>query len=194
MRFAHIEFAASLCAYRRCVVDGGAHRGIVTGLLSGLGFKHIIAVEPGPAFTKLNASFGGMNNVTLLQAALGRVHNQMVWYGPPVTTTRPNFGFKLWYADSERPGDVRMVRFDDEFPNHPVDLVKLDLEGGELGALQGMANTLVTNRPVVVCETADWVTHHKDGPGRHILFEYMAGLGYRIARAFDNDTVWEFPP
>ena len=190
-QYEHIRVAASMCAHNHYAVDGGAHTGQVTSLLLELGFETVIAFEPGPSFDKLHAKFLGKDNVTLINAALGNA-NQSVWFGGP----RPNVTPKLWYADATRPGTTRMVRFDDIKINHkiniPINLVKLDLESGELNALKGMRNTLLEHRPVVVCETADWVIQHKDGPGRHALFDYMASLGYSIVERFSADTVWAF--
>jgi hypothetical protein len=112
----------------------------------------------------------------------------MVWFGSDL----PNSVSKLWYADASRPGTTRMVRFDDAFPSllH-IDLIKLDLEGGELDAIRGMRNTLLKHHPVVVCETADWLPQQKDGPGRQALFTYMADLGYEVAETFGGDTVFK---
>ena len=158
----------------------------MTALLLGLGFERVTAFELGPDFDKLQADFSGLPSVTLRKAALGHVHNQMVWFGGVTAGKTP----KLWYADAERPGNVRMVRFDDEFPSAVVDLVKLDVECGELNAIKGMTETLLANRPVVVCETADWFPPAQMRITRQPLFDYMIALGYEVAARFKGETVW----
>ncbi len=186
-RYDPIKFAASI-SRKRCAIDGGANRGHVTALLLKLGFAHVLAIEPGPDFNGLKVRFKD-SPVSFAEVALGNVHNRKVWLGcePPYDTP------KRWYADPDRDGRVHMVRFDDEFSGlMSVDLVKLDLEGGEHNALRGMEKTLAAHRPVVVCETADWLPQQKDGPGRVALFNYMASLGYEVAAGFAGDTVWRY--
>jgi FkbM family methyltransferase len=41
-----------------------------------------------------------------------------------------------------------------------VSLVKIDVEGAELGVLKGMSNLMMTQRPVVICEVLDY--HSED--------------------------------
>lgn len=186
-RYDSIKFAAAISG-RRYAVDAGASGGHVTGLLLKLGFDHVLAIEPGPNFELLQARFK-QRPITIAQVALGNVHNRMVWFGGEQSHGTP----KLWYADANRVGNVRMVRFDNEFSRIPhVDLVKLDIEGGEHDALRGMETTLTTHHPIVVCETADWLVQQKDGPGRAALFDYMASLGYEVAARFAVDTVWRY--
>lgn len=52
-------------------------------------------------------------------------------------------------------GELELVRGDDFFAARPdlkIDLVKIDVEGFEKLALQGLHTTLAKNRPVVICE------------------------------------------
>jgi FkbM family methyltransferase len=58
-----------------------------------------------------------------------------------------------------------------------LDLVKIDIEGGELQALRGAQDTLRRFRPLVVCEVLDWVTAPWGYPARAIV-SHLAEIGY----------------
>ena len=51
---------------------------------------------------------------------------------------------------------VQVVRLDDIIPkNVTVDLIKLDIEGGEYHAMLGAADTIIRSRPVIIFEASD---------------------------------------
>jgi hypothetical protein len=56
-----------------------------------------------------------------------------------------------------------------------VDLIKIDVEGGERQALDGARATLARFRPVLVLETG----HEADGD-RQAIHDLLGGLGYRM--------------
>lgn len=59
-----------------------------------------------------------------------------------------------------------------------VDLVKIDIEGGELGAFQGARRMLESLRPVIICEVLDWVTGPWGYPAAEIV-EFLGRFGYQ---------------
>jgi FkbM family methyltransferase len=50
-----------------------------------------------------------------------------------------------------------------------VDLIKLDIEGGELDAFRGARHMLEVIRPLIICEVLDWVTRPWGCPAREIV-------------------------
>jgi FkbM family methyltransferase len=75
---------------------------------------------------------------------------------------------------------VETVRLDDyvsRFPLKRVDIVKLDVEGGELEVLQGASNVLTTFRPVFICELLDAATHAWGYEAREIVLKFQS-FGY----------------
>jgi FkbM family methyltransferase len=71
----------------------------------------------------------------------------------------------------------------DELGIADVDVMKLDIEGAEVGALRGLARRLTGVRPpVVVFEFADWAEARipRQTPGEAQVF--LTSLGYRLFR------------
>jgi FkbM family methyltransferase len=72
---------------------------------------------------------------------------------------------------------VETVRLDDyvsRFPLKRVDIVKLDVEGGELEVLQGASKVLTTFRPVFICEVLDAATHAWGYEAREIVLKFQS--------------------
>lgn len=71
-----------------------------------------------------------------------------------------------------------------------VSLIKIDIEGGELFALQGMEQLLRAQQPVVTFEwnvlTAQAMGYHPDE-----IINYMESLNYKI-RIVENNSLAEF--
>lgn len=76
---------------------------------------------------------------------------------------------------------VRTERLDEQLPaGYEPTFIKIDVEGGELGVLQGAYETLAKHRPMVVIE---YPARPEPGITRDDLFHLLVGrLGYR---AFD---------
>lgn len=75
---------------------------------------------------------------------------------------------------------VRTVCLDSyisSFPLARVDLVKLDVEGGEMEALRGASSLLGKMRPMLICEVLDATTQVWGYEARDII-EYLGNLGY----------------
>src|SRR5271170_2929672 len=141
-------------------LDIGAHHGIYSIVAAKrLGTNGtVVAFEPAlREFRRLR-----------LHLRLNRMHwvrSEPVAIGAAASTRR---FFQVIEGDSTRGGlqppathdevaetSVETVSLDDyvsRFPLKRVDIVKLDVEGGELEVLQGASNVLTTFRPVFICE------------------------------------------
>jgi FkbM family methyltransferase len=132
------------------VVDGGAHIGVLTLLAASLCPRGTVyAFEPAPAtadYLEGNVRANGLANVVVERAVLGAVDGEV------------GFQFEPDYPAGSHVGDapaVRAVRLDTWAGEHGldrIDLVKLDLEGAEIAAIEGGARTLTDLRPIVVVE------------------------------------------
>jgi FkbM family methyltransferase len=82
--------------------------------------------------------------------------------------------------------DVRIERIDDVLPpDYVPTLIKIDVEGGELGVLRSAARTIAQHRPLIVFEHGLGASdRYGTTPGQ--IHDLLAGLGMRI---FDLDAV-----
>ncbi|HLF41491.1 MAG TPA: FkbM family methyltransferase, partial [Acidimicrobiia bacterium] len=134
-------------------VDGGAHVGVLTVLLSGLCQRgRVYAFEPAPethAYLVRNLEANGVTNAQAEQAALFDRDGVVA------------FGFNAPYpagshvTDDGEGTSVPSVRLDSWAAAaglRRLDLLKLDLEGAEVAALDGAEETIRRLRPLAVVE------------------------------------------
>lgn len=71
---------------------------------------------------------------------------------------------------------------------HDIDLVKIDVEGGELDVLRGASQTLSRHLPLIYCEAYDkWQASFGYSPTD--LISFARSLGYSGARVFSEGRV-----
>ena len=159
------------------VVDGGANVGFFTLLMSQLVGKTglVFACEPAPI------------NISKLQHNLvnNAAHNVRVVKSPlyskiaPMTLhLAPHSGFNSLTASSETVGRFATVTttIDDMLDGQVPKLIKLDVEGAELHALEGGCTTL-TKCPYVVIEMNEGALH-RFGASYASVRKYMELHGY----------------
>lgn len=167
------------------VLDVGAHRGLYTLLASrrvGSGGE-VVAFEPSPRelrWLRRHAALNRCENVIIEPAAVsdregeaelhvcrGRDTGCNSLRRPAVPGAATTVRVPLTTLDGylERSGTRR------------VDVVKLDVEGAELGVLQGARRLLAQARPLVLCELADVRTRAWDYPS-HAVYDLMRGHRY----------------
>ena len=134
------------------VVDAGANIGIYSQFLS----RHVGATgvvhsfEPSPEnFERLRSATRKLSNVRLSQSAVGERSGNSELY----LSDKLNVDHRAYMAggDSRRTIPIEMVALDDYFkPGERVDLIKMDIQGYELHALQGANRVLVDNPDIKV--------------------------------------------
>jgi FkbM family methyltransferase len=168
------------------VVDIGAHVGYYT-LLSArtVGWRgRVIAVEPDPdnaALLRENVRRNRLRNVTIVEAAAWRETTRLQLRRDLANTgdNRIVLGVDAY--------DVPAVALDERLARLPVSLVKIDTQGTDHIALEGMRQTLTRCRPVVFTEF--WpqaIREFGDDPAA--VIDGYRQLGYRITMiGFDTD-------
>jgi len=155
------------------VLDVGANLGVYATLAQGAGAR-VTAVEPHPNTARhlaRNIARNGWSG-TVVQAAMGDTESivQLECQRDDIGTQRPKVS---------ESGDipVSQVRGGRLLRNDPPDVIKIDVEGGELSTLHGMVNLLDQTR---VC----YVEAHGDGVSE--LEAWFEEFGLHVERLTDG--------
>ncbi len=76
----------------------------------------------------------------------------------------------------------------DDVDLQELDLIKLDLEGAELGALAGARVTIHRCKPAVIVEVSKLASRYGYAAGD--LYDYMHNMGYKRERKTGLDELW----
>jgi FkbM family methyltransferase len=169
-------------------VDVGANVGVLALPVAALRPDvQVVCVEGDPeiaAALRRNAIENSRSNITILPYLAGPIADAAVpFYSAPahkfgMGSVGPQFGAFPVVVEQRQLDDLL-----DELGIADVDVVKLDIEGAEVGALRGLARRLTSARPpVIVFEFADWAEARIPGqaPGEAQVF--LMSLGYRLFR------------
>jgi len=135
------------------VLDLGAHHGYFAMLASRhVGTDGIVyAFEPAPEnfkIMKTNFELNNLTNVTPVNMAASDKRATVPFY-----LCKPNDVQGSLFAtlrDNESTVPVESMTIDEFLDGKPVDVVKMDIEGGEPRALEGMSKTLFKSKDVVL--------------------------------------------
>lgn len=156
-------------------IDVGAHIGVHTvSFAQAVGPSgRVFAIEPQRILCQMlcaNVQMQSLFNVIVTQGAAAATSGQaivpMIDYMQPGDFAALRLGA---YENGERVPSFPL----DELPINACRLVKIDVEGNELGVLQGARKLLLTHRPVVFVEA----NRPEDTTA---MFELLVGLKYRL--------------
>jgi FkbM family methyltransferase len=143
-------------------LDIGAQVGYFTILASQLGAK-VIAFEPSAENRKFlleNIKANSCNDVVVGEEALSNFHGTAYLYKGK--TPGENSLEKNYHNGGEEKEIVKIIKYDEL--NLPIpDMIKMDIEGAEMKALQGMQTILNTTKPITLIleswdnKVADWL-------------------------------------
>ncbi len=151
---------AALLGPGMTVYDIGANVGFLAVLAAHLvGTNgHVVCFEPLPANAEAiehNAALNGFANVTVIRAALGREE------GTSEFLVSGDVGWGKLAGTGGDPGDLKetisvhvaqLSRSVKQYGLPLPDLIKVDIEGGEIGMLEGSSELLVQCRPIILIE------------------------------------------
>jgi FkbM family methyltransferase len=141
-----------LCLPGRVFVDVGAHIGsVIDGARRHSRPAALIAVEAIP--DKADALRAKFPDVTIHCCAVGEADGEMPFF---VDLRRP--GYSSLYRTKGAGGDIKEIRvpirrLDDLVGEAAIDIVKIDVEGAELGVLRGSEALVARSRPTVMFES-----------------------------------------
>lgn len=172
-------------AHGDVMLDVGANIGTHTVALAP-NFKRVIAFEPNIALThvvRANAAAAGLSNVEVVPAGLSDANKSASLFYPP--------NHMSWGALSGGPGTIEIKidlrRGDDVVASmlasgERVSFIKIDVEGHESEALEGLQSTLRRDHPIVAYEAIDANKNPR-------CMSLLSSFGYTRFRAFPPRTV-----
>jgi FkbM family methyltransferase len=180
-------------------VDVGAHVGVhsltAAARLREVGGGTVIAFEPaGDSATALrSAAAANRLRVTVVELALGAAPGRAGLFADP-RYDLADAGVRSLHGGGALVQSVPVAAFDDwaeEAGLDRLDLVKLDVEGGELEALRGMRRSLRRWRPRALVVEAKEPVMARAGVAPDDLLGLLSDCGYRASgQAFQHNGVF----
>lgn len=170
----------------RTVIDGGANQGqFARAAAETWPDARIYSFEPLPEVGRvLEANLASLKGrVRISHAALGPQEGTLHFYQTPYSLASSALKPEGPYTEIEVP----VLRLDDALAGEPLEgplLLKLDLQGYELPALDGAPNTLA-RADAVLLETAFRSGYEGEPLFREVL-AYMEAKGFRFLRPLDT--------
>jgi len=175
------------------VLDGGCHHGTFTRkALDVFSSVSVLSFEPDPDSWKIAAEkFTHNNNVEIINAALGAQPGKAEFFRGPNTATnsllpRPQSEAKQYYPESARltgGTQVNVVAIDGECERRgrrSIDIMKLDLQGGEREALIGARKILERQAVSIIVVEVVFIQKYHEQPLFWQICEFLSGYGYGL--------------
>jgi FkbM family methyltransferase len=150
----------------------------------------VIAFEPvGTVFNRLreNIALSNLANTDTEQKAVFNKNQTLEIH----LASHKNLGMSSIYHHDTESGtseQVSTVRLDDYLAGHPVakiDMIKIDIEGAEMFALQGMKGSLRKFKPEIFIELKEEALQHS-GYSVNDIIEFLIRIGYKQYAVSEN--------
>lgn len=173
--------------------DGGFRFGRFTeNVLEQFANARTIGFEPDPhSWAIAQSKLGDLENVEIVKAALGAEIGASEFYRGPIPGTnslkpRPSSGARPYYPETatlDAGPQVQVVTIDSECEKRglpKIDILKLDLQGGELDALKGGSALLGRGGASVVMAEVVFIEKYHQQPMFWEIWQYLASFGYTL--------------
>jgi FkbM family methyltransferase len=165
-----------LCAPGKTFIDVGSHIGsVIAEVQHHDGSISIIAIEAIPEKAeRLHRKFP---RVAIYNYAVGDQSGKVSFF---INTRKSGYSSlgKATSAEGLREITVSMRRLDDLIFADNVDVIKIDVEGAELGVLRGAKKLIQDNRPVIMFESGPDI--NELGYTKEQIWEFLTYAGYTI--------------
>jgi FkbM family methyltransferase len=132
-----------------------------------------------------------LDQVEVIEAALGRTNSRAEFFRGPNSATnsllpRPASSRKQYFPETAHLTGgyfVDVVNLDEFCLTrgiNEIDLLKLDLQGGELDALQGATSLLTAGSIAIIFSEGVFVPKYQDQPLLTDLWGFLLGYGYSL--------------
>jgi FkbM family methyltransferase len=177
------------CERAHDVVEFGANTGLYSIIGARVpGILRYTAIEPHPRCAEVlrrNLKMNGLTNVTVIEAAgVGRGGPAQMELCIPYLDAdlTPAGGSLVFHHDGQEPRERILVRTVDARPYFEhADLVKMDIEGGELSILEAAEDILASKKPTIFVELLA-----ENTPLREYIPKLCKHCGYKIFAITEN--------
>ncbi len=172
-------------------IDIGANIGLYTLVASKLVGENgkVIAFEPlmqSYHSLKKNVSINSRKNIVLENLAIAEMNTQIdIFYNRKAANLGMASSYLNEYSDSHEANAVSIDLYLKKHPLTSIELIKIDIEGGEYSALVGMKDTLINYTPKLLLEIDEDILSFTPYSERDIL-DYLENLGYKKHFIDDN--------
>lgn len=182
----NIDAAMVRTVGRTAVVQAGGNLGIFPKYLAAM-FATVYTFEPEPELFEMMCHNAPERNIVKMQAALG-FERQLVGIS---RVRRQNDGGTSHegIAHVDGVGTIPTLQIDD-LGLTACDLICLDIEGYELYALRGAANTIARFRPVILCEINKSLNHMKLISSEDVRSQMVDVHGYAFVEKIRSDELF----
>ncbi|ATN35367.1 hypothetical protein ACO34A_16310 [Rhizobium sp. ACO-34A] len=166
------------------IVDIGANIGNHTVFFTKVLNAPVLAFEPFDKNREILMENLRINDCTdfvrIESLALGDFQGR----GRAVVPTTANYGMVNIQPDPN--GDIQIARLDDYITAQtPLSIVKMDVEGGELGVLRGATETLRRQKPHLFIEAGELAYFME-------IQKYLADFGYQVRGRYCHTATYHF--
>lgn len=173
------------------IFDVGANRGDITSKYSELFSKaRIFAFEPyADSFHILDSRFLNNKKIECFQAAIGEVNSRSnLFVNRNVDTNSLLRPVKMGLSSDQQVKNVSIVGVHvwtiDEFCRNrqieEIDILKLDIQGGELSALKGARDLLRNKKVKIIYTEAYFKKQYENQPLFHDISKFLEQYGYSL--------------
>lgn len=154
----------------------------------------IICIEADPgiaAILRRNVAENRLLNITVIECLAGPFLKEEVhFYSAPVRQFGMGSVGKQFDFPPKLLKQVALGQYLDQTGVGHVDVIKLDVEGAELGVLQGLRRRLTNvNPPAIVFEFNDWAEQRIEGQSAGAAQVYLRSLGFQTFRIESQGTL-----
>jgi len=183
-----IELVKKQVSLGDTVLDIGANIGYYTLIFAKLVGEHgkVFAFEPDPtnfALLKKNVEMNGYSNVILVPKAVSNENKKAKLF-----LCEQNQGMHRVYNSvfCNESIDIEFLKLDDYFQDEKISFIKIDIEGAEYNAIQGMLNLLHRNREVKILTEFSPAASLENGIDSTDYVKILVDLGFNIYSVGEN--------
>jgi len=177
-------------------IDVGAHYGFFSLLASQIvgSQGRVISYEGGnDTYQVLNSNLKSKENITAVNKVVSNTQGLVHFYQFPTAYSEYNsldieqYKELDWFkANIPKATPMQSIRLSNELDKISAKIIKIDVEGGEMGVLKGLEEYLDNHSPIIVIE---YLSTDRKNQSHILAAEFLMGKGFVANTIIANGTV-----